>query len=234
MMNRFLKLIGFERRGWECETYHFKWGEFSWHPKKWTLSLRYCNFGCESHDMIILSPLVCSIYINTSEEYDRPWDDDGFSYGFYIYEWYSLVLSWGKKSLHWDFPFKALNWFKTEIYDVGGNLKFVETQGDERWDERYEIQNAIKVPYSYEYIRKNGDVQNTVANVHVSKMFWKRKWFPFLVKTKTCIDVDFKDQVGEGVDDWKGGCISCGYEIKDGETPGQCLRRMERERRFER
>lgn len=30
----------------------------------------------------------------------------------------------------------------------------------------------------------------------------------------------------------KGGCTGCGYDIKPGETPLECLQRMERERKF--
>lgn len=70
-MNKLLKLIGFERKGYRSETYHFKWGEVSWHPKKWGLGLKVCNWGCESRNLLMIEPLFCSIYINLSKEYDR-------------------------------------------------------------------------------------------------------------------------------------------------------------------
>jgi len=233
-MNKLLKLIGFERRGYDSDTYHFKWGEISWHPKKWELSLRYCNFGCcESHDLLIIKPLFCSIYIHLSDEYDRPWDDNGFSYGFYIYDWNSLNLGWGEHSKSWDFPYIAREWKRTEIYDTDGVHWFTEKKGDKSWDEKYEIQNNIKKSYPYKYVLKNGHIQERIAKVHVSNMVWSRKWFPFLEVNRRCIDVDFSDEVGERTGEWKGGCISCGYELREGETPEECLRRMEKERKFE-
>lgn len=233
MMSKLLKLIGFKRRGFESDTYHFKWGEISWHPKRWDLGFKVCNWGgYESRNLLIIKPLFCSIYIHLSKEYDQPWDDNGFDYGFYIYEWYSLVLGWGTWSKHWDFPYIGKNWNRTEIYDVEGNLHFVEKVGCRNWDERYEIQNKIKVSYPYKYQLKNGEIQEREAKVHVSNMVWKRKWFPFLEVNNKCIDIDFSDEVGERTGEWKGGCISCGHKLEDGETPEKCLRRMERERKF--
>lgn len=233
-MNKFLKLIGFKKKAYQEDTFRFKWGEISWHPKKWGLSFRVCNWGgCESRNLLIIEPLFFSVYIYLSEEYDRPWDDNGYSYGFYIYDWYSLNLGWGKWDKSWDFPYIARVWNRTEIYDVEGNLKFVERKGEKTWDERYEIQNNIKKSYPYKYHLKNGEVQEREAKVHVSNMVWTRKWFPFLKISKKCIDIDFSDEVGERTGSWKGGCIGCSYELKDGETPEECLRRMERERIFD-
>ena len=232
IMNKLLKLIGFERKGYQSETYHFKWGEVSWHPKKWDLGLKVCNWGCESRNLLIIKPLFCSIYINLSKEYDR--DDEGFDYGFYIYDWYALALSWGSKTIHWDFPYIAKEWDRTEIFDVEGNLKFVDKAGINTGDERYDIVDKIQVSYPYKYYLKNGDIQEREAKVHVTNMVWTRKWFPFLKINRRYIDVNFSEEVGEGVDSWKGGCTSCGYDLKQGETPEQCLRRMEKERKFDR
>lgn len=233
-MIKFLKkIIGFERRGYQSNTYHFKWGELSWHPRRWDLSLRYCNFGgCESRDMIIFSPLFCSFYIFLSEEYDRNWDDEGFSYGFYVYAWESLVMEWGEKCVYFDFPYITRIWKRTEVFDTHGNLKFVENKGDKNWDERWKISKQIKTPYPYKYTLKNGEVQERIANVHVTTMHWTRKWFPFLKIKRRYIDVEFSDEVGEETGSWKGGCIGCSYELKQGETPEECLRRMEKEREF--
>ena len=60
------------------------------------------------------------------------------------------------------------------------------------------------------------------------------KWFPFIKRYWTSIDVRFDNEIGEGVDTWKGGCTGCSYNLLEDETPEQCLRRMEIERKFER
>lgn len=234
MKNKLLHLLGFKRKAYGHDSHFmFSWGEFSWHPRKLELSLRACNFGgFESRDLLIFKPLICSFYIYTSKEYDRHIDDNGYSYGFYIYDWYSLNLGWGRWYKSWDFPYIARVWNRTEIYDVRGNLRFVERKGEKTCDERYKTQNQIKVSYPYKYVLKNGEVQDRDVKVHVSNVVWTRKWFPFLEVNMRCIDVEFSDEVGEQTGSWKGGCIGCSYELRDGESTEECLRRMERERKF--
>jgi hypothetical protein len=49
---------------------------------------------------------------------------------------------------------------------------------------------------------------------------------------RTSIEVGFDDEVGERTGSWKGGTIGCGYDMLPDESAVQCLRRMERERKF--
>ncbi len=65
-----------------------------------------------------------------------------------------------------------------------------------------------------------------------SRMTHHRKWLPFLKRVVTSIDVTFNDEVGERSGSYNGGCIGCGYDLLTNETPEQCLRRMEMERKF--
>jgi hypothetical protein len=44
--------------------------------------------------------------------------------------------------------------------------------------------------------------------------------------------VVFSAEVGERSGSWKGGCIGCGYDLLPDELPEECLRRMERDRKF--
>jgi len=39
-------------------------------------------------------------------------------------------------------------------------------------------------------------------------------------------------EVGKEKGSWKGGCVGCSYEILPNETPLECLKRMEKERKF--
>lgn len=235
MKNKFLKLIGHIYSS--DKTHRFKWGEFTWHPKSLGLSLRYCNFGgCETHDLIIIEPLFFSLYIYMSDEYDLEYDDEGWDYGFYVYDWTDLNLCWNKYRKNWGIPYRSCDWVSTEVMDLDRNVVFVENLENRKssWDERYEIQNKIKVDFPYTYQPKFGEVQYTTAKVHVSRMKWVRKWWPFKKLERTSIDVTFDPSIGDDNDGWKGGCISCGWELRDDETPEQSLRRMELERRFER
>ncbi len=78
---------------------------------------------------------------------------------------------------------------------------------------------------------------NSVVNatVSVQEREWRPLWFKWtklFSKKKTTIEVEFDKEVGGRKGSWKGGCVACSYEMKAGETPLQCLKRMESERVF--
>lgn len=89
--------------------------------------------------------------------------------------------------------------------------------------------------YPYTYTLKNGTVQLRDATVTVEEREWRRrgwKWSRLGRKVRRSIAVEFSDEVGERSGSWKGGTIGCGYDLRPGETPLECLRRMERERKL--
>jgi len=89
--------------------------------------------------------------------------------------------------------------------------------------------------FPYRYVRKSGNVQDRIATVKAERRAWRPRclrWTSLIEKVRASIHVDFDDEVGEEYGSWKGGCMGCGYDILPGETVEQCLRRMERERRF--
>jgi len=86
----------------------------------------------------------------------------------------------------------------------------------------------------YRYVLKSGKIQNCIATIGVEEREWRWRWLPWLPigKVTRAIDVTFSAEVGERSGSWKGGCIGCGYEILHDELPEECLRRMERDRKF--
>jgi hypothetical protein len=93
----------------------------------------------------------------------------------------------------------------------------------------------------YTYVLKSGEVQKRIATYHIEEREWRWRLFQWLYKkgiklgpklVQRTIAVNFSDEVGERTGSWKGGTIGCGYNILPGETPQDCLRRMERERIF--
>lgn len=85
-------------------------------------------------------------------------------------------------------------------------------------------------PFTDKY---DGTVVN--ATVSIVEREWRPIWFKWtklFAKTARSIEVEFDKEVGEGKGGWKGGCVGCGYELKDGETAYQSLKRMEAERVF--
>lgn len=148
-----------------------------------------------------------------------PWsrvvDDDGQcsgpTYGFLFFD-DGLHIHWGKMKGKRTDPFTILPmpW---------------------RWNhvEHKVLSDPEAHPYTYKL--KNGEVQNVIATISAESREWKRRWLPFR-KLSRSIDVNFNGEVGEGTGSWKGGTIGCGYEMLDGESPLDTLRRMERERIF--
>lgn len=93
--------------------------------------------------------------------------------------------------------------------------------------------------FDYTYTLRSGEIQRVTATCGLEEREWRWRWFkwfrvPGTYTIRRSIDIDFSEEVGEERGSWKGGTIGCGYELLPGESIEQCLRRMEKERRFER
>ena len=92
--------------------------------------------------------------------------------------------------------------------------------------------------FPYRYRLRSGEVQVRTATVTGERMAWAWR-LPWKVgvfwprKVRTSIWVKFSGEVGEETGSYKGGVTGCGSDLLPGETPEQCLRRMERERTFD-
>jgi len=155
---------------------------------------------------------------------------------------------WYSKWYCWRFPWD-MDWYSTEILkplfgipSAEWPIVWRESQPDRKRNpgiSTFEVRKAreasVSETYDYTYTRKNGQTQNVQATIHVVRMQWRAKWWPIIRRkhVRTSIDIAFSAEIGEGVDDWKGGCVGCGWDMEEGETPLQCLKRMEKERRFD-
>lgn len=146
----------------------------------------------------------------------------------------SIFVYLGMKSKVIEHPwvfkhYREWAWYEyTEITKVKGTWLLVPS-----WTLTKKL--ATKYEYPYSYTRKNGEVQNVTATVSVSKTEYRRRglrWLPFFAKVERFIWAEFNAEIGESVDDWKGGALGCGYMMLPGETPEQTLRRMEKVRKF--
>lgn len=164
-------------------------------------------------------------------------------YGFYTDE-DAFVIKWGSHNLiskgfikFFYYPW-SYDHCQTEFIDHEG--KFIQAPSSSDWFEQYRFTKNNKKydTYSYTYIRKDGTVQNRKAKVSVERRTWWQRWFGLgkkhmtPKKVRTSIDIAFDDEVGERTGSWKGGTVGCGYDLLPGETPYECLRRMEKERKF--
>lgn len=225
-------------------TLHWEWGFFNYSR----LCYMKINFGTgDGNDAISLClsiPYLFYIYISLDKlirckecETGVSIFDDSISFSILSYsnEWNSKDV-WYRKSKYFEFPYKYV-WYKSEVLSLDRKYVVFERRSNKLHNtndfiNELEIEKTVSATYPYKYVRENGDIQNVNARVHVSRTTHRRKWFKWIKRQWTFIDVNFDNQIGEKVDTWKGGVLGCSYILRDDETPEQCLRRMEIERKF--
>ena len=101
------------------------------------------------------------------------------------------------------------------------------------WGWRFKEHKILsdKETHDYIYRLKSGKVQHRKATINKESREWYRPWIPWSLYRET-IDIEFSGEVGERTGNWKGGTIGCDYGLLPKESPLQCLRRMESERKF--
>ncbi|MBS1793633.1 MAG: hypothetical protein JSS81_07260 [Acidobacteria bacterium] len=134
------------------------------------------------------------------------------------------------------------DWIRTSKLLADGSWYHDTYKNRLPWKEKNAIEKTLdffKETHPYRYVLRSGEAQDVSATIGVTEQEWRWrsrlfKWLGWPKKVRRTISVEFSDEVGEERGSWKGGTVGCGYELKDDETPLECLRRMERERRFER
>lgn len=240
MKHILLKLIGYKHTYTEGRSYRFAWGEVSLWTKDIGLYWRGPEYCYEP--MLILKAYFFNVYIRTPSFGVKTggYDSKTVQWGFYLYpnlhDWQDSCFFFGRKDWRWYMPW-TYAWESTEHLDQ--DLKTVivkEEKSNRNWDKYYEESEKYKKNYArtydYTYNLKNGEVQQRKASVTIERRTWHMRGWPWKKKIITSIHVAFDDEVGECTGSWKGGTIGCGYNLLPNETPEQCLRRMERERKF--
>ena len=162
---------------------------------------------------------------------------------------YDAHLNWGSKCKIVHFPW-SWDWVRTSILLADGtwvheprnrgpgfpNYPLARTE-KKPWGTWHKVKETLawRETYPYRYVLRSGEIQDRQATVHIEEREWRWRWFwylPFPRMMQRTIAVEFSDEVGERSGSWKGGCTGCGYQLRHDELPQECLRRMERERKF--
>jgi hypothetical protein len=227
----------------------FRWGEFS---QGWGLALGLCHF--HEHWSLRIQLVFFSAYIRLCASHTEPhemMESFGFSWR-WGQEWGNgdaIHFNWGSrcKIVHmpWGWTWQRSSYLmadgRTWAHElaryrsrhdsvpveigINPNTFFFFAQDIPRWQREF----------SYRYVLRNGTVQERVATVTITEMEWRMRWLcwlPWPRKVRRSIDVSFSDEVGERSGSWKGGCTGCSYDLRKNETAEECLRRMERDRKF--
>ena len=214
------------------------WHRFSVSSWKWGVSL--CKFSDDGDGGYFALSLFC-FWVTLWRSKTEPKGDMLDKWGVELYG-RSIYLCWGHRS-----KFIYLPWMydhcRTEVMLNDGRFvsweQFPRRKKGEPFATVPEPTDRYRENFSYRYLLRSGQLQERTATVTVERRSWCWRGWPFRClrwpsTASTTIDVQFDDEVGEGTGSWKGGTVGCGYELRQREAPGQCLRRMELERKFER
>jgi len=210
--------------------------------KDWGLGLALCQF--ENNASFNIKPIFGNVFIKLPKFFHRevPMGAMMLSYGF-SWDWgkyargRDLHLNWGDKCKIIYMPWSSIH-IRHDILMADKSWKRVGKGGLGNMDNDsmpWNWEDKFQETYDYTYILRNGKVQKVKATIGVEEREWRQKWLkwcPLFANIRRSIDVKFDDEVGERSGSWKGGAIGCSYELKKGETPLECLRRMENERIF--
>ena len=191
---------------------------------------------------LVLRFLWPTIYIplwfRLKTDYWEPWPSYGFNWHFSEYRgalflyWRTCKIVW----MPWDWKY-----VRHDVLMKDNTWKRVKDRTDWlgllndldccpwNWPDKYQE----RIPYTY--TRKNGKIQIATATIGVEEREWRWRWFTWLPwprMIRRSIEVEFDNEIGEQAGSWKGGVLGCSYDLLPDETPYDCLRRMERERKF--
>lgn len=168
-----------------------------------------------------------------TDECDAPkWGISIHNNTFWIYRGGKGNGNGGTKWWTWYIPFLTKEWVRTSIL-----LK------DDSWEHEFpknhksfyndEWKNKQK-SWNYDYT-DNCDGSIIPATIYVEEREWRPKWLKWtklFSQINRSIDIHFSKECGKGKGSWKGGTLGCGYTLLKNETPIECLKRMEKERKF--
>ena len=187
-------------------SYRFDWGEFSTGFR--LLILEYSVYHEEA--VIRIGVIVGTLYIKVPMILNqREGTEDWIAcYG----------ISFHDKGFWWHWRTKFWVW---RPY---GDWKHV----------RHEILSQPEI-HNFTYVLRNGTIQNRKAVIQEEEREWRWKLLlilPYPKRVSHYIEINFDDEVGEETGSWKGGTLGCSYQLLPSESPLECLRRMEKERKF--
>lgn len=174
-------------------------------------------------DTIVIDERQCGIRIHSGSLWINVWSKRNETV--FSDPWWVRGVSFSINPFEWKF-------MRHEVRMADGYWALMPGHklGESQSDPAPEI-----LTYPYRYVLKKGTIRNRTATVSVERRAWRprcMRWTALFEKVRTVIDVNFDAEVGERSGSWKGGCLGCGYELRANETPEQCLRRMERDRKF--
>lgn len=144
-------------------------------------------------------------------------------------------MNGGSKWWAFRIPFFYKEWVRTSNLRIDGNWEH-ETMGNSKKFYEDKWKSIIKhETFPYTYFLKDGTSQHRKATVKTEEREWRPyalMWTSYFAHISRTIDIQFDDEIGERTGSWKGGVTGCSYELLKGESPKECLYRMQLSREF--
>lgn len=214
------------------------WIEICLGRTDFTLQYSTSHYFDQRH-MLHIAFLFFQIFLSLPIKSKRPESCEYPSYGIsFKGDRIFFTMFWiycGMKTKIIDLPW-AWQWVRTSMKRQDGTWEH-EVKGDSKnfYEEKWKgILWEETHPYSYRL--ESGEIQERTATIQISEREWRWKWFKnfkWPCKISRSIDVRFNDEVGERTGSWKGGCIGCGWDLREGQTPKEALENMMAFRKFE-
>lgn len=245
-MNSIARSLGFRLidrgRGWRLMS---RWAEIT---GRVGLSIDLMNWAEEENWSLHLHLIWPNMFIRLPLPRREPKDQISDQWGFSVSTdgWDSVHLHWGQRTkivhapwawsfFRWSYLAKdGRSWLHELDSHRAGRDSIPVGQPQIDWFMHRDLPRWKKT-LPYRYVLRSGVVQEREATIGVEEAEWRWRWFKWLAwprKVRRSIDVTFNDEVGERSGSWKGGTLGCGYTMQHDETPEECLRRMESERKF--
>lgn len=214
-------------------SYRTSWGQFSFGRPGWAIALHL--FDDPPHftlqfklwrivDLWVRLPFLRR-FAREPHEMLETW---GVSYD---PEMGHAYLRWGARHSFVQMPWRNWKHISHDVMRADGS--WAPYVGEWERDKAPDGRHTETHPYNY--LLQSGEAQRRQATIYVDRRIWRLsllRWTSRFQRVRHAIDVRFDDEVGERTGSWKGGTIGCSYDLKPNETPRECLRRMQSERKF--
>lgn len=235
-----------------------RWGEYTWMPKRVAMALDMSHECFLLH----VSPYFVSVFVHLpflQRWHKEPNDPMGDRWGFSFSDGDALHLNWGRKLKIIDMPW-SYTWIETamlldrpvpsmaqiapgdapvELWAIDNETTRREALAQGRCArEVYEdvCKKRLKLRRTYTYRLSCGTEQNVRCTLTIRRTEWRQRWLKWTSwgnRRITYLDVEFDDEIGEGVGTWKGGVLSTSQRIRPGDSIEQTFTWMQRDRKFE-
>jgi hypothetical protein len=220
---------GYEDQNWLI--FYWKWG--------FDISFELCGYFDNrpriNLDLLFFSlSLVLPFRNKWNDECDPPKWGIAIHHGtFWVYRGGKGNWNGGNRWWTWDIPFITKEWVRTSILLEDGTWEH-ETPKDRNKNFYKKEWKSKQKSWTYDYTDSyDGEIIPTT--IYVDEREWRPKWLKWTSlfgKVRRTIDIHFSKECGRRKGEWKGGTLGCGYDLLPGEEPLDCLKRMERERKF--